>query len=304
MNGWEEAEKEAPKGLREMIGPSADVPIKIKKNTVEVRLVEDLFVLGGAEEEGTAADVVDLGSNSLGVVVDAADEAVAEDLGLGIGDAEVMLDVSGGLFEVEGTQMVADGDALVEGFEGGETEFVGEVGLAEEDEGEERSGVHIVVEEKTELVEELRREEMGFVDDEEDEAALAGEVGEGGAELREETREAEGRLDLEGQEDLAIEGGDGEVGVGKVDDGVEVGVEGVDEGADGGGLAGADVASDESREALLEGEGEAALDFLVAARGEQVGAGDGLGERGRGKAVAVIEGGHWSSCSFELAESS
>jgi hypothetical protein len=83
--------------------------------------------------------------------------------------------------------VVADGDALTEGFEGGETELVGEEGLAEEDEGEEGSGIHVVVEEETELVEEWRGEEMGFVDDEEDEAALAGEVGEGGAELREET---------------------------------------------------------------------------------------------------------------------
>jgi hypothetical protein len=278
------------------------VPVKIEKHTFEVGLVEDLFVLGGTEEEGTAADVVDLASNSLGVVVDAADEAVAEDLGLGIGDAEVMLDVSGGLFEVEGAQVVADGDALAEGFEGGETELVGEVGLAEEDEGEERSGIHGVVEEETELVEELWGEQVGFVDDEEDEAALAGEVGEGGAELREKTRETEGWLDLESQEDLAIEGDDGEVGVGEVDDGVDVGVEGVGEGADGGGLAGADIAGNESREVLLEGEGEAALDFLVTARGEQVAAGDGLGERSRGEAVAVIEGGHWSSCSFGLGD--
>ena len=64
--------------------------VKIEKNTFEIRLVEDLFVLGGAEEECTAADVVDLASHPIGVVVDAADEAVAKDLGWGIGDAEVM----------------------------------------------------------------------------------------------------------------------------------------------------------------------------------------------------------------------
>ena len=31
-------------------GPSADVPVKIEKNTFEVCLVEDLFVPGGAKE--------------------------------------------------------------------------------------------------------------------------------------------------------------------------------------------------------------------------------------------------------------
>jgi hypothetical protein len=100
LNGWDETEKEALRGLF-------------------FRLVEDLSVLGGAEEEGAAAEVVDLASNSLGVVVDTADEAIAKDLGLGIADAEMMLDVSGGLFEIEGTQVVADGDALAEGFEEG-----------------------------------------------------------------------------------------------------------------------------------------------------------------------------------------
>jgi hypothetical protein len=94
------------------------VAFKIEKNTLEVRLVKDLFVLGGAEEECVAADVVDLASDALGVVVNAADKAITEDLGLGIGDAEEMLDVSSGLFEVEGSEVVADGNALVEGLVG------------------------------------------------------------------------------------------------------------------------------------------------------------------------------------------
>lgn len=133
---------------------------------------------------------------------------------------------------------------------------------------------------------------MGLVDDEESVAALAGEVGEGSAELREQTGEAESRLGLEGEKDLAVEGGDGEMGVGEVDDGVEVVVERVSEGTEGGGLAGADVAGDESGKALLEGKDETGLDFLVAARGEEVRARDGFAERGRGKAVKVIESRH------------
>jgi hypothetical protein len=64
---------------------------------------------------------------------------------------------------------------------------------------------------------------------------------------------------------LAIEGGDREVGIGEVDDGVEVAIERVSEGAEGGGLAGADVTGDEGGETLLEGKGQAALDFLVTA---------------------------------------
>ena len=89
-----------------------------------------------------------------------------------------------------------------------------------------------------------------------------------------------------------VEGSGGQVRIGEVDDGVEVAVEGVSEGAQGGGLAGADIAGDESGKTLLEGKGEAALYFLVATRGKEVWARDGLGERGSAEAVEVIQGGH------------
>jgi hypothetical protein len=110
--------------------------------------------------------------------------------------------------------------------------------------------------------------------------------------LREETGKAESRVRLEGEQDLVVEGSDGEMGVGEVDDGVEIAVEGVGEGAESRGLAGTDVASDESGETLLEGKREAALDFLMTARGEEVRARDGFGEGSSTEAVEVIEGGH------------
>jgi hypothetical protein len=43
----------------------------------------------------------------------------------------MMLDVGGGLLEVEGRELVADGDALVEGLVGGEAELVGQVRLTD-----------------------------------------------------------------------------------------------------------------------------------------------------------------------------
>jgi hypothetical protein len=228
------------------------------------------------------------------VVVDARDEAVAEELVLVTSNAEVVLDVSGGFFEVERSEVVADGDALMEGLVRGEAELVGQVRLAEEDEGDEGSGVHLVVEEEAQLVEELRREEMSFVDDQQDVAAFASQIVEGVAELREEADEVKGRFDLKGEKDVVVEGGDAEVGIGEIDDGIDVGVEGVSEGADGSGFAGADVAGDEGREALLKGEGQAALDFAVAVGGVQVFAENGTGERGVAETVEVIEGGHRS----------
>ena len=113
-------------------------------------------MLRGAQEEGAAADVVDLAGDSLGVIVDTTGEAVAEELTLVASDAEVVLDVTGGLFQVEGAEMIANGDALVEGLVRGEAELVGQVGLAEQDEGDEGRGIHIIIEQEAELVEELR----------------------------------------------------------------------------------------------------------------------------------------------------
>jgi hypothetical protein len=104
-----------------------------------------------------------------------------------------------------------------------------------------------------------------------------------------------GGLGLQGEEDLAIEGGDGQVGVGEIDEGKEIAVEGVSKGAQSGGLAGTDVTGDESGKALLQGKGEATLDFSVVPRGEQVLAGDGLGEGSAVEAVELIECGHHRS---------
>ena len=133
--------------------PSTDLPLEITDDALEVGLVEDRFLLGSAEEEGSAAEIVDLAGDALGVVVGECEEAIGENRVLTIGDAEMVFDVGGGLSEVEGLEMVADGDALAEGFVGGKAELVSQAGLAEEDESEQGSGIHLVVEQEAELVE-------------------------------------------------------------------------------------------------------------------------------------------------------
>jgi hypothetical protein len=207
-----------------------------------------------------------------------------------------MFDVPSSLLQVEGRDLVADSDALVEGLVGSEAELVGQVRLTEQDEGDEGGGVHLLVEEEAELIEDIGGEEMALVDDEEDETVFAGEVSQGGLQLGLELEEVVGGFDLESEEDEAVEGRDGEKRVGEIDDAVDVAVEGLSEGAEGGGLASADIAGDEGREALLEGEGEAALGLLMAAGGEEVLGGDGLGEGGVIEAVDIIESDHrtWS----------
>ena len=60
------------------------------------------------------------------MVVDGGEEAITEELAWVPGDAQVMFDVACGLFEVQGFEVEADGDALVEGLEGCEAELVSE----------------------------------------------------------------------------------------------------------------------------------------------------------------------------------
>jgi hypothetical protein len=149
--------KEAPKGLsRECEDSLADPSFKIQKDTFEVGLVKDLFLLGSTQQESTAANVVDLAGDTFGVIVNTAHKAVAEEWALAVSDAEVVFDIAGCFLQVEGFEMVADGDALVEGFIGSKTKLVSQVRLAEKDEGERRSGIHVVVEQEAELVEEFR----------------------------------------------------------------------------------------------------------------------------------------------------
>lgn len=145
-------------------------------------------MLGNAKKEGGAAKVVDLASNALGVVVNEGKEGVGENRLLTACDDEMVLDVGGGLLEVEGVKVVADGDALAEGLKGSEAQLVGPVGLAEENKGEQGGRIHVVVEQKAELVEDVVREKVCFVNDEENGTALACQAGDvdqaTGADLR------------------------------------------------------------------------------------------------------------------------
>ncbi len=111
-----------------------ELAIEITDDALEVGFIEDLFALGGAEEESAAAEIVDPASNTFGVVVDTTDKAITEYLGLGTGDTEMVFDVASGLFEIERGEVEADGDALIERLERRETEFVSEIGLTEENE--------------------------------------------------------------------------------------------------------------------------------------------------------------------------
>ena len=89
------------------------------------------------------------------MIVDTAHETIAEKRALKAHHAQVMLDVASGFLQIEWRDLVANGDALVERLVGGEAELVGQGGLTEQDEGDERSGIHLLIEQETKLIEDL-----------------------------------------------------------------------------------------------------------------------------------------------------
>lgn len=201
---------------------SGEHSFEIEEDALEIGRIDDLLELCSAQEEGATTDIVDLTGNALGMVVDGGDKTVAEDGFLEASDTQVVFDVARGLFQIEGFDVVADGDSLGEGLIGGKTKLVGQLGLAKQDEGKGRRGVDLVVKHKAELIEDFRWEEVGFVHGEEDIVALTGQIGQGGAELGQKAKETEGGLDLQGQEDLAVEGRDGKMRVSQVNDAIEI----------------------------------------------------------------------------------
>ena len=221
--------------------------IQVEDDAFEVGFIDNFFVFGGAEEQGGAADIVDVTGGAFGMFKQVGDETAAEKLALKTGDTEMVFDVSGGLFEIEGGELVADSDALLEGMVRSKGQFLSEVRLAEEDEGEVGSGVEIGIEQKAELVKDFGREEMGLVNDEQQEAVFAGEVEESVVELGLEVAKGKGGFDFESAQDVGVEGSGFELGIGQVSQGIEIAVEGVGKGAQGGRFTGADIASDEGR---------------------------------------------------------
>ena len=140
--------------------------VLIVDDPFEVSFIEDLFAFSSAQQQSTAAEIVDLTRDAFGVVIDAGDETIAKDLVLRASDPEMMFDVGDGLFKVKGVELVADGDALMKGLVRRETEEVGQVRLTEQDQGEQGGRVHLVVEQKAKLVENVRGQTVGFIKDE------------------------------------------------------------------------------------------------------------------------------------------
>jgi hypothetical protein len=203
--------------------------LEVIEGALEVRFVEYFFLLHQAQQESNATEIVDLTSDTFGEFVNGVEKTIAEDSPLATGHEEMVLDVADGGLQVERGEVKRDANALTKGVEGSKAEFESQVRLAEEDENEAGGGVHVGVEQKTKLVEEVRGELVGLINDENGTTALTEGIVEGIAELWQHLAEGVSGLNLKAKQDLTIEDGGVELGIGQVNDRKELAVEGVGE---------------------------------------------------------------------------
>jgi hypothetical protein len=220
--------------------------LKVIESTLEVRFIKHFFFLHHPQDKRNATEIVDLTSDAFGEFMNGIEKTVAENSALAAGDEEMVLDVADSGLQVERGEVKGDTNALTEGVEGSKAEFVGQVRLTEEDENETGGRVHVGVEQEAKLVEEVRGELVGLVNDEERTTALPEGIVEGITELGEHLAEGVSGFNLKAKQDLTIENGSVEIGIGEVNDGKELLVEGVGESAQSGGFADTDITGDQS----------------------------------------------------------
>lgn len=99
-------------------------------------VVDEVEVMSGGSDDGVAGEVVEGAGQAEGGLVETSHGVVGEE-GLGAaGEFEMMSEVADALAELEGLELEAGGDALVEAGEDAHLETAQEHGLAGEDEGE------------------------------------------------------------------------------------------------------------------------------------------------------------------------
>jgi len=129
-------------------------------------VIQDLFLVDAAGDQGGDAQAVDLARQTAGVLEDTFESIVAERGTRDVpGDTQVMLDVFERFFEIQWRKLVRVGQALAEGFVDGQVQGLAEDGRADQQEGGQRAAVHVGAQEQAELLESGGRQQVGFVED-------------------------------------------------------------------------------------------------------------------------------------------
>ena len=99
------------------------VAVDVGNGFADGTFIKDALLVKHAGQESGGAEKVHLSGDAFGVIEDAAESVVAEKLSpLKAGGQDMVLDVSDAVLQVEGVEMVANGQALVESLVAGQPE--------------------------------------------------------------------------------------------------------------------------------------------------------------------------------------
>jgi hypothetical protein len=202
----------------------------------------------------------------------------------------VVADVVSGLVVGHAGHVVADADALIEGRQYAVADLVGEVGLAEQDGGERRSGIELVVGHEPDRVESTVVEDVAFVDEKyRSAAAFGGFGGECVAGLGDQGGGVEGGFGAQGCDDELVDASRGDGWVRDVDEVVAGAVDAVEGGACGHGLADADLARNHGDAAGVDAVGDAGGGLGVVGVAVQHAGGKVAPEWHAGKSIEALD---------------
>src|SRR5207302_4899548 len=156
---------------------ACSVPAQLGGGPLGTGVIHDVLVVGRGGDEGGGGGVVELAGQAVGQPVQAGDGVVGEQRLVSPGQAEVVAQVGGGLGQVHGLDREPGGDALVQGGEDPHAELAGQSRLAEEDPGEGRRRVHVLVGEQPQFLQLGRGEQVCLVNHEDDPAVALGLLG-------------------------------------------------------------------------------------------------------------------------------
>ena len=157
------------------------VVIELGNGLADGGLVQDLFLVDQARHEGGGADLVDAAWQTLGEIENSRQGIIGEErTGVVTSGPDVMPDVAERLGQIERAEVIADGQALVEGFMDREVKRAMQRGMADQDDGGQGLAVHLVREQESQGFEQGGFKQMRFIQDHERQAALGcGKIGEG-----------------------------------------------------------------------------------------------------------------------------
>ena len=146
-------------------------------------ILQNLFLFQTARNESGGANAVNLAGDAAGILKNALESIIAKrGTGKKTGNVQMMVNIINGLLEIQGWNLVSIGESLAKSLMDGEMEGLVQNGRSHQEQGTQRTAVHIGRKQETELLEGERRKEMSLVNDEQGVALFgADEFIEGGA---------------------------------------------------------------------------------------------------------------------------